>query len=156
LLQQSMGFVIDGAHRFDPPIQVEANAVPGHDTDADVFESAHAAEHIGDLKRQGQTATADLFRFQTADALAAQIDLPAAGAVLSGDQIEQGGFAGAIGADQGVAFALFNSEVHAAHDFQAAEVFLQVVDNQDVGLHSGVHQRPPSISCCVAAGTSPL
>src|SRR5664280_1549100 len=67
-----------------------------------------------------------------------QMDRAFVGRDLAGDQIEQRGLAGAVGADDQPAFARLDIEIDIAGDAQAAERFTQAADGERAhGLPSG-------------------
>jgi hypothetical protein len=88
------------------------------------------------VARLGHAARRDLMGAQAADVLAVQFDAAALAGVQAHQQIEQGGLAGAIGADQAQDVAAGHAERHIVHGFQAAEAALHVGNLQDV-RHAG-------------------
>ena len=70
-------------------------------------------------------------RGQIADALAPEQDLACAGLHKGGNQLEQGGLARAVGADDREDFALLDREADLVHGHQAAITFGYAFDLQD-------------------------
>src|SRR5664279_5212129 len=76
------------------------------------------------------------------DVLAEQPDRAAVGRDLAGDQVEQRGLAGAIGADDQPPLARLNIEIDAAGDMQPAEGFGEACDGE--GGHGGGPRLSPA------------
>jgi hypothetical protein len=88
---------------------------------AQVFPHAHIGEHVGDLEAARQAAAVDLVGRQAGNHLAAQQHAARGRRHIAADQVEGGRFAGAVGADQRVAFALRHAQIDVANDFDFAK-----------------------------------
>ena len=125
-------------HVFQPHAQFAQHLLPGgnagfvergHEVHAlelalgqgHVFGDAHigAGAHRRVLVDAGDAAAAGGFLL-AGDILPVQQDLPGVGRHGSADQVEQGGLAGAVGADDGDKLPLFHLEVEAAQQRQLA------------------------------------
>ena len=84
--------------RPDRP-QVQPHAAPRLDRQPHVLEHAQVREQVGQLERAAQAAPRALGRRERGDLVAADEHLPGAGLELTGDQVEVGGLAGAVGPD---------------------------------------------------------
>ena len=92
----------------------------------------HLVEQAGDLERAGHAEVDDLLRAEPGDVAVAEVDRARGGGQEAGEQVEQGGLAGAVRADQGVHAALGDVEVDALHGGEAAEL---------LGQGAGLEQR---------------
>ena len=68
--------------------------------DQDVFENAHFLEQTDVLKSPRHPQTGNRVRLHSGDLLAGEADTAAGRRIDAGDQIERGGLASAIGANQ--------------------------------------------------------
>ncbi len=98
--------------------------------DHDVFQQGHFLEHADVLERTGDTALGDLVRRDLADVLAVEFDRAAGSAQQTGDQVEDGGLAGAVRADQAKDAALRDIEIDVLQNLQAAKVLADVFELQ--------------------------
>ena len=79
----------------------------------DVFDDIEGGDEVVELVDEADLPAAEDGQFFTAlgvDVLAVQIDVAAGGDVHTADDVQEGGFAAAGGADDGDEFALFDSE----------------------------------------------
>ena len=86
--------------------------------------------------------------------LAEQRDRAAIGPHLAGDQVEERGLAGAVGADDEAAFAGLDAQADRAGDAQAAEGFVEIADDQRAHGASAFCEGPPAAGA--AGGRSAL
>src|SRR5690606_23967340 len=93
---------------------------------AQVFKHAQLGEDVGNLKAARQPHAVDLVRRLAINALAIEQHFAAGGAKAPADQIEQSGFARAVGADDGDPFARLHGQVHATDDFCLAKTLAQI------------------------------
>src|SRR3546814_4310857 len=68
--------------------------------DHEVLQHGQTVELVGDLEGAHQAAGEALVRRQQRDVLAEELDAPVIGPQRTGDEVEQRGLAGAVGADQ--------------------------------------------------------
>ena len=88
--------------------------------------SGQAGEELVDLVALGQAELADVGDAHAGDVAAVEDDAgPAVGAHLAGQHLEEGAFAGAVGADDAAQLALLDREVDVAVGDDAAERFGQ-------------------------------
>ena len=100
------------------------------DRAAQVFKHAELGEDVGDLETARQAQPVDLEGFATVNALLVQINLPTGRGKTSADQVEQGGLACPIRANDGHAFAAENFQVHTANDLCVAKFFRDCLQTQ--------------------------
>ena len=82
-------------------------------TQAQVVLDAQGGEDLAALGDLADARLDDTVGREAADVLALQQDLAGAGAMDAGEDMQQGGLAGAIGADDGHQFAGLDLEIHA-------------------------------------------
>src|SRR5262245_50415343 len=90
--------------------------------DDDVFHHRQTREWLHQLEGAPKPGPADLIGSPAIDASARQADLARFRPIDARDQIETGGLAGAIGANQADDRALGHVEAHILHGLEAAEV----------------------------------
>ncbi len=105
--------------------EVVVPAVVGQERGLHVLEGAEAAEDARDLEGPAEAAPAEILRSQAAHLLAPHVDLAGVVREVTGDQVEQGGLARAVGADDGSEVAGGHGEVDAVDGLDAAEVLLE-------------------------------
>src|SRR4029079_51494 len=93
---------------------------------ADVLEHGHARKDRRDLEAARQPDPVDFLRRQIGGRLSIDRDLSRGNRKTSRDQVEQRGLAGAVGADDGMAFPFGNAEIDAADDFGASKILAHV------------------------------
>ena len=76
--------------------------------DHDVFHGIHVVEEFDVLKCPGNAHAGNLVRFLAPDVSIFEKDLALVGFVDTVDTVEQGGFAGTVGTDNGVDLAFFD------------------------------------------------
>ena len=143
--EQLDGFIAHGAQcagRFPPA--AGRTAPLGH-TEGDVVEHAHVAEQGIDLKSAADAALDALRHVQLRDILPGQHDAAGRRRETPGQQIDEGGFASAVRADQGVTRAGLQREVDVGCNGERAEALAQLG-----GLQHGAHGLAPV--CAAAVG----
>ena len=93
----------------------------------DRLERAELREERVDLEGPREAAPHPRLRLEARDVLAVEHDLPGVGLEHAGDQVDERGLAGAVGADQGMANALRQREVDVLRHHQRAEPLAQLV-----------------------------
>ena len=106
-----------------PPAAPQARALRDHQRQG--LQGGHAVKQLVDLEGAHHAAANTLIGRQRADVLAFQHDATGAWLQHAGEQVDEGGFAGAIGPDQRVACALFQVQVDAIGRHNAAKAHLQ-------------------------------
>ncbi len=109
----------------------------------DRLERAQMGKQRVDLERAHQAALDAPFGRQRRDLLPFEKDRAAIGLQHAGDEIDQRGLAGAVGADQRVARALGQIELHLLHDRERAEPLVEAADRQRRRRGCRTHLRPP-------------
>ena len=110
----------------------------------DVFDRREIHRHLKVLEGARNAAARQAFRRHPGDLLAAQANRAGARRVDAGDQIEQRGLAGAVGADHGVDRSLVDVETDLRNRGDAAEALGQVLDPQH-GQESLRQSRAPRL-----------
>ena len=134
----------------------EPVAEPGRrgQRELDVVDEGHLVEQAGDLERAGHAQVDDLLRAEPGDVAVAEVDRARRGRQEAGEQVEQGGLAGAVRPDQGVHAALGDVEVDPLDGGEAAELLGQCPGAQQrgrgrralrhgCGLRAALHGLPP-------------
>ena len=98
-----------------------------------IGQNRHAAERLGDLKRPREAKRADGMRAQAHDLLTKSRHRACIRPVEAHDQVERGGLAGAVGADQRQRLVLAHGEADVLHGPQTAEPFVEIFDDERVG-----------------------
>jgi hypothetical protein len=80
----------------------------------------------------------DLVDAQAGERAAVEPDGAGGGLVDAGHEVEDGGLAGAVGADEAAEFALADGEVHGVHRGEAAELDRGLVELEERG-HGGIY-----------------
>ncbi len=101
-----------------------------------VFADSHRGEDLGDLEGAADAAAGKPPGRQAGHGSAAQGDLAGIGAKLAAEHIEAGGFARAIGADQGEHLAGMQGKGNVVHRADAAEGFAERVGFEDGRGHA--------------------
>ena len=83
----------------------------GLDAERDILDHREIGEDAGDLERPRQAEAGARMGRQGRDVAAGEADLPGIGAQASADLVDQGGLAGAVGADDGVDFTDLHGEI---------------------------------------------
>ncbi len=91
-----------------------------------IFEYAPAPEYIGNLKAARETHSCNLVRWLVLYLLFLEAYVPGGNVVAPADEMEQRGFSGAIGPDDGVLFTFNYIERDTANDFRNTEVLFDV------------------------------
>jgi hypothetical protein len=96
--------------------------------DQDVVERGELTEHLGVLERTGDTAPGDLVRRQREQVFTVERDPARQRTVESGDQVEHGRLAGAVGADQREDLSIADLDAELAQGGEAAEADREIFD----------------------------
>ncbi len=99
-------------------------------TDHHVLQQRHFLEDADVLKGAGNAQARDVVRFAPSQILAVELNAPAGRGQQAGDQVEDGRFAGPVGANQAKDAALRNLQINLLQNPQAAEVARQRVQPQ--------------------------
>ncbi len=108
-----------------PRERVRRPGVPRQGADADVLEDGHAREGPDDLERPRQAELADRVRRKSDDGPAAEADVAGVRREKAREEIEDGGLAGAVGADEAQHLALGDRQVEPGHGVDASEALGQ-------------------------------
>src|SRR5258708_597488 len=109
--------------------------------DAKVLQDGDFIEQRAPLERTRQTSARDKIGPALADRNAVQQNLTARRREPSGDEIEQGGLSGAVGADHRTALAFGHREVQAGNHFQAPIGLSELADFERAHRHLPVKVR---------------
>ena len=112
---------IDVVARPHPPPPVAAAAEPFGYRKADGLERRQIGIELVDLEGARQPAQHPLVHRQIGDVVAFEQDAPGIGLEHAGEQIDDGGLAGAVRPDQRMAGALLDPQRQIAGDPEAAE-----------------------------------
>jgi hypothetical protein len=93
-----------------------------------VLERGHVGEFMRDLEGAQHAQPEQLVGRLAGDVLAIEDDLAAVGHNVAGDEVEQGGFTGAVRPDQARDRAALNLERAILHRFEAAKGLTDVLD----------------------------
>src|SRR5512133_3716459 len=96
-------------------------------SDQDVLQGGHITEQADILIGPGNPQVSDLVGCQTLDGRSVEQHLPAFGGVKTGDAVEQGGFPGAIGANNAGNGMFWDNQVNLIYGGQAAEHFSELM-----------------------------
>ena len=113
-----------------------------------VLEHADALEHAGALEGARQAQRGDLVRLQIVQRGAAIAHLALGRPQKAGDDVEGGGLAGAVRADQADDLALVDDEIHVGDRNQAAEMNRDMLDRQHAAASAAESARS---SACPAS-----
>ena len=118
---------------------------------------AQFTEAIGDDVEHRAGGAMWHFLLQAGDAHALlHADFPVIGLVIAGQQLEQGGFAGAVAADQGDAFARLDRQFGLFQQQRAADAEVDVLQSNqrhpDIVRVGGVGRVAPGTRCRPLAG----
>ena len=100
-----------------------------------------------DLKGSDQPAPHPLFRRQRGDVLIAEKDAAGIRAEHAGHQIDQRGFAGAVGADQRVADPHRQVDLDVGGDDQRPEAFIDAARGEGAFAHGAAFMRKALARC---------
>ena len=110
----------------------------------DVLHHGHARERLHDLEGAGKPAPRRLERPLGRHIDAAEPDAAGLRAVHAGHQVDEGGLAGPVGADQADDLALLETEAHIVDGLDAAEAMAEAIGHQDGRAHAATFGRPSS------------
>jgi hypothetical protein len=111
------------------PKAVAMTQAPEHRT-TQVFKDTQLGKNIGDLKAARQTQSVDLEWFTAINTLPVQMNFSAGRRKPTADEVEHGGFARTIRADDSHAFATEDFQIQAANDLSWAKFFMNRVQTQ--------------------------
>ncbi len=138
--RQDVGdLAVDVAARAHAPPPVAAAAEPFGDREPHRLQRRQVGIELVDLEGARQPAQHARVHGKARDVLAFEQDLAAIRHQHAGEQIDDGGLARPVGADQRVAGALLDFQREVARHLQAAERFLQVP-----GFEGDGHDASPS------------
>src|SRR2546421_2502490 len=100
-------------------------------TDPDVVEGGHVGEEPNLLKGPSDAQLGDPVGLQPGDVLALEDDRSRRRGIDSGDRVEERGFAGSVGPDQGEDLAFADLKGGLVDSRQTTEALRQSVDYQD-------------------------
>ncbi|MCY1541484.1 hypothetical protein D9M68_771800 [compost metagenome] len=125
--------------------EAPAVAMLAHQRHAHVLQDRKPQEHRGDLEGADDPQPRDLFRRQRRDVAAAVVDDARIRRQEFGQQVETGGFACAIGADEGMDGAFAQGQGHVVDGIEAAEPLDQPPGGQDrLGIHGSAPTCGPA------------
>src|SRR5712691_269867 len=106
-----------------------AASVPQHHADADqhVLERGERGVELRDLERAADAKACDVARHELGDVAALIVDAPAVGLEVARDHVDEGGLAGAVGADQADHGIPLDGRVDVARRGDRAEVLAQAL-----------------------------
>src|SRR5262245_2067433 len=109
-------------------------------TDRDVVQDGEPRERPHDLKRADQAEAADRVGPEPGERAPAEPHVAGVGLEEAGQQVERGGLARAVGADEPEDLALGHRQVEAAHRLDAAEALGQPARLEQ---RARAHRTPP-------------
>jgi hypothetical protein len=121
----------DGRSRSDADRRADRGAGVAHAPQqraAQILEHRQPAEDRGDLKASRQAHPVDPVRLHLVDPDVVEQDRAGGEVETAADQVEQRSLAGAVRADDGVAFALRDVEADAADDLEVAERLADIAE----------------------------
>ena len=96
--------------------------------DLDIVQDRQVGEQPDVLEGPGDAPLRDLVGFETDQAFAVELHLARCRFIDAGHQVESGGLAGAVRADQADQLALVDFHIEVGDRFQTAELFGQLID----------------------------
>jgi len=96
--------------------------------DLDIVQDRQVGEQPNVLEGAGDAPLRDLVGFEPDQAFPVELHLAGRRFIDAGHQVEGGGFAGAVGADQADQLALVDFHVEVGDRFQPAKLFGQLID----------------------------
>src|SRR5258706_3524261 len=136
---------VESWYRRFPPREVTGEAgVAQHDADADhhVLEDAERAVELRDLERAADAEARDVARRQLGNVASLVADGAAIGLEVAGDHVDEGGLAGAVGADQAHHRILLDGRADLGRRGHRAESLAQALRVKNGG-HGGTMTRGP-------------
>ena len=118
---------VEAAEQVEPELAAQF----GERGDDEVLAHGQAAEQLVDLVALGQAELADVGDVHAGDVAALEDDLAGGRRDLAGQHLEEGGLAGAVGADDAAQLAVVDGEVDVAVGDQAAIALGQAGRLQD-------------------------
>ncbi|MNS70458.1 hypothetical protein D3C72_1038010 [compost metagenome] len=108
----------------------ECLALAGGNGQGDVLQQSELGVKLADLESPRQSQARPLPGRHACDVLAVELNLALVGENLAGNLRDQGGLAGAVGADDGVQFSFEQFKAGAVGGFHGTEGFVQIADRQ--------------------------
>ena len=133
-------------HALRPP-EIERAAAPALQRDAHVFEHGEMGKHRRDLKRANQPEAGHLGGLQRGDVAAVEGDAAAGRDQEFAEQVEAGGLAGAVRADQRVNGAAHDAQIDRAHRDEPGKFLGQVLGFEDDLATHHIPPRRPLSTC---------
>ena len=96
--------------------------------DLDIVQDRQVGKQADVLEGPGDAPLRDLIGFEADQAFAVELHLAGSRFIDAGHQVEGGGLAGAVRADQADQLALVDFHIEVGDRFQAAELFGQLID----------------------------
>ena len=121
IADECRGLALDVGERARLRPGIEAVPMACLDREPHVLLDRERREQVGDLEGAADPGRGDRLRAQPGDRAAAEEDLALVRHEHPGDQVEGGGLAGAVRADQRVQAAVAHQDVDALHGLDAAE-----------------------------------
>ncbi len=116
-------------------------------------------EDFGDLERAGHAAPHPARRQKLRDVFAVEHDAAEGRGEKAADQIEEGGLAGAVGADDGAQFARLDRHRHVVDGDQTAEMLRDVLNPQqahDVAFRRMMPSTPRGKNSTISTKNRPM
>jgi hypothetical protein len=133
----------DAGPAADDAPPVAAGAVALGDREAERLDRRQVGEQLIDLEGAGDAEAHALVRLEPGDRRAVEQDVAARWAQHAGEQVDEGGLAGAVGADQGVAGALANRDRDRIRRHDAAEPLVETAGFKHGRFRSLRHGHTP-------------
>ena len=143
------------------PPEIQAVAGMGLHRQREVVPYRQPIKDAGDLERTRQAMRHPLVHRHAGDVHAVKLDAPGVGGQRAGNQLDQGGFAGTVGADQGVHLTRAHAQAGVIGGAQTAIGLDQAIDLQQRAVAHGVFlfkrrlSRPLGASSTTASSTAP-
>ncbi len=121
-----------------------SGAVGGVVADEDVVDDAHVGEDPAVLERPSQSQSRNPIRPHAEDAPPLEPDLPGVGTFVAAQDVEEGGLAGAVGADHAHELALLHAHGDRVEGGDSAEFSREGIDLEQVlgFLHQSIPMMP--------------
>ena len=131
IVDQRLRAVVERAQDALRAPEVERGAAPALQRDAHIFQHGEMRKHRRNLKRAPEPELRDVGGLERGDVAAVEHNASAGRRQEFGEEIEAGGLAGAVRADQRMNAAAPHAQVHAAHGDEAGELLGQVLCFED-------------------------
>ena len=124
-IEQPLDGRLQAGDRVQPVARVERAPCPREHRDRHVLLHRKQGKDVGDLERPGHSAADARARRPPGHVLSREHDVAVARRQLSGEEVDEGGLAGAIGTDDGRDSAFRKGEVDASYGGEVIERLLQ-------------------------------